>query len=226
MLRYFFLSLFLAVIAVATIAGFRGDKSRKAPIVILDDMDFQPRFDPQHTSDFYADGRAARQHVEGTVPQGFVQPGRYSTTEGNNARYLNGPAGFSNFETYIETGRAGEVWGDGIPLEITPAVLERGRERFNINCAVCHGAAGDGTGVVSKYGFGGIANLQESRLLTMADGHIFNTITHGKGTMGAYGPNITVEDRWAIIAYIRALQRSQNASINDVPAQYRTELEK
>ncbi len=227
MLRYFFISFTLAVIAVMAIAGFRGEKSRKAPIEIFPDMDRQPRYNAQHKSDFYADGRAARQHVEGTVPQGFVQPGLYSTTQGNNARKLTGPAGFGNFPTYADTGKIGEVWGDGIPLpELNVAVLERGRERYNISCAVCHGEVGDGNGVVSKYGFGGIANLQEARFRTMADGHIFQTITHGKGNMGAYGSNITVEDRWAIIAYIRALQKSQNASINDVPAQILTDLEK
>jgi len=218
MLRYFFISLTLAVIAVMAIAGFRGEKSRKAPIEIFPDMDRQPRFNAQHKSNFYADGRAARQHVEGTVPQGFVQPGLYDTTQGNNARRLDGPAGFSNFPAYIDTGRAGEVWGDGIPLELTAALLERGRERYNISCAVCHGAVGDGNGVVSKYGFGGIANLLEARFRTMPDGQIFQTITHGKGNMGAYGSNITVEDRWAIIAYMRALQKSQNASSKDVPA--------
>jgi mono/diheme cytochrome c family protein len=219
MLRYFFISLTLAVIAVMAIAGFRGDKSRKAPIEIFPDMDRQPRYNAQQKSGFYADGRAARQHVAGTVPQGFVQPGQYDTTQANNARRLTGPAGFANFPTYIDTGRAGDVWGDGIPLELTAAVLERGRERYNISCAVCHGAVGDGSGVVSKYGFGGIANLLESRFHKMADGHLFQTITHGKGNMGAYGSNITVEDRWAIIAYIRALQKSQSASANDVPAE-------
>jgi mono/diheme cytochrome c family protein len=235
MLRYFFISFTLAVIAVVTIAGFRGEKSRKAPIEIFPDMDRQPRFDPQHKSSFYADGRAARQHVEGTVPQGFVQPGHYDTTQGNNARRLDGPAGFSNFPAYIDTGIAGQVWGDGIPLAgfnkgddkaLGLAVLERGRERFNINCAVCHGAAGDGNGVVSKYGFGGIANLQEARFRTMPDGQIYQTITHGKGNMGAYGSNITVEDRWAIIAYIRALQKSQNATSKDVPAETLKDLVK
>ncbi len=226
MLRYFFISFILAVAAVLAIAGFRGDKSRQAPIEIFPDMDRQPRYDPQHRSDFYADSRAARDPVAGTVPQGFVQPGRYSTNDGNNARHLDGPAGFTNFPGYLDTGRAGEVWGDGIPLKMTAAVLERGRERYTINCAVCHGAAADGNGIVSKYGFGGIANLQESRFRTMPDGQIFNTITHGKGNMAPYGPNITVEDRWAIIAYVRALQRSQNATLADVPAQYRTELEK
>lgn len=227
MLRYFFTSLILAVIAVIAIAGFRGDKSEKPPIVIFPDMDRQPRYDAQHRSDFYADTRAARAPIEGTVPQGFTQKGKYLTNEGNNARHLNGPAGFSQLPGYIDTGLVGENWGNGIPLEpMNLAVLERGRERYNINCAMCHGVAGDGNGIIGKMGFGGIANLLESRFSTMPDGHIFYTITHGKGNMGPYGANITVEDRWAIIAYLRALQKSQGASLNDVPENLRSNLEK
>jgi len=226
MLRYFFASFILAVIAVLAIAGFRGDRSAKAPIEIFPDMVRQPKYDPQHVSTFFADGRAARPVVPGTVPQGYVQPGLFSINNGNNARHLNGPAGFTNSLDYVNTGRIGEVWGDGIPLDLAPALLERGRERFNINCAVCHGAIGDGKGIISQYGLNGIANLQESRIRTMPDGEIYNTITHGKGNMGAYGSNVTVEDRWAIVAYVRSLQRSQNAKLDDVPADHRTDLEK
>ena len=226
MLRYFFLSLALAVIAILAIAGFRGERSEKAPIVIFPDMDDQPKYTAQHGSTFYADGRAARHAVEGTVPQGFTLPDIFSINQGNNARKLDGDAGFTNSLDYAQTGKFGEVWGDGIPMEVNEALLHRGQERFNINCAVCHGPVGLGDGIVGKYGVGGIANLLESRFQTMPDGNIFDTITHGKGNMGAYGPNVTVEDRWAIVAYIRALQKSQNAAITDVPEELRTELEK
>ena len=227
MLRYFFISLTLAVIAVIAIAGFRGDKSENPPMVIFNDMDRQPRLNAQHTSDFYADGRAAREPIDGTVPQGFTLKGDFDATQGSNARKLDGPAGFASTPGYENTGLVGENWGTGIPLEpINLAVLERGKERYTINCAMCHGHAGDGTGIISKMGFGGIANLLEGRFQTMPDGHIFHTITHGKGNMGPYGANITVEDRWAIVAYMRALQRSQSATINDVPENLRSNLEK
>ncbi len=228
MLRYFFFSFFLAVVAVIVIAGFRGEKSGKSPLIIFPDMDFQPRYDPQHKSGFYADGRAARKAPEGTVPQGYVQPGDYSTTQANNARGITGPQGFSNNLTYSNTGRIGEFWGTGIPeeIEVNPAFLARGQERYTINCAMCHGAVGDGKGIVSQYGLVGVANIHDSRIRTMPDGQIFEVITHGKGNMGAYGANITVEDRWAIIAYMHALQRSQNSTLEDVPAQFRTELDK
>src|SRR5271156_961671 len=96
-------------------------------------------------------------------------------------------------------------------------MLERGKQRFTINCAVCHGATGYGNGIVTQFGLVGVANFQQQRLRDMPDGEIFNTITNGRGKMGPYGSNIAVEDRWAIISYIRALQRSQNATIKDVP---------
>lgn len=228
MLRYFFISLFLAIIAVVAIAGFRGDKGPNSPIVIFPDMDVQPRYDAQHPSTFYSDGRAARKAPEGTIAQGYNLKGNYSATKADNARHLTGPATFSNEDNYLETGRFGEFWGDGIPKEIpvTAALLARGKERFGIHCAACHGQVADGTGIVSKFGLGGIANLLDSRLRSMPDGNIFDTITHGKGNMGAFGPNVTVEDRWAIITYIRALQHSQNAKLEDVAADQRGDLEK
>ena len=228
MLRYFFICLFLAIVAVLAIAGFRGDKSPKAPIVIFPDMDDQPRYNAQKPSTFYADGRAARKAPEGTVPHGYILPGEYSATQADNARRLPGPATFTNKTNYLETGRFGDVWGDGIPAEIpvTRALLERGKERYGIHCAACHGPVGNGNGVVSKFGLGGIANLLDGRIRSMPDGNIFDTITHGKGNMGAFGPNISVEDRWAIITYIRALQLSQNAKLEDVAADQRGVLEK
>jgi mono/diheme cytochrome c family protein len=111
-------------------------------------------------------------------------------------------------------------------MEITPEFMLRGEQRFNINCAVCHGPTAAGNGIAKQYGFATIISLEDERIRNMADGEIFNTITHGKNTMFAYGPNVTVQDRWAIIAYLRALQRSQNATAADVPPEARVELEK
>jgi mono/diheme cytochrome c family protein len=103
--------------------------------------------------------------------------------------------------------------------------MERGRQRFNITCAMCHGAAAEGNGIVKQYGLASVVTLQDDRIRKMSDGEIFNTITHGKNTMMAYGPNLIVADRWAIIAYLRALQRSQRAGIADVPEDQRPELD-
>src|SRR5207245_9536393 len=108
----------------------------------------------------------------------------------------------------------------------TPQLLQRGRERFNITCAMCHGATAAGNGITKQYGLATVVTLQDDRIRKMADGEIFNTITNGKNTMMAYGPNIMVADRWAIIAYLRALQRSQGAAILDVQPEHRDDLEK
>src|SRR5881392_670684 len=134
--------------------------------------------------------------------------------------------GFSVGPDYIDTGKMGNNWGTGSPVPVTAELLQRGRERFNITCAMCHGATAAGNGIAKQHGLATVVTLQDDRIRKMADGEIFNTITNGKNTMMAYGPNIMVSDRWAIIAYLRALQRSQNATEADVPPQNRAELDK
>jgi hypothetical protein len=224
MLRAFFLIFILGLIAVVSLAGFRGTHSAKAPIEIFVDMVRNPRYDPQHESDFYSDTRAARPPVPGTVPLGYTVPNSFLSTGANNNKLDQEPAGFSDAPDYYNSGRIGDVYGDGIPLKVNRELLDRGRERFNINCAVCHGPVGLGNGITSQFGLVGIANFHDARIRTMPDGQIFNTITLGKNTMGAYGSNISVEDRWAIISYIRALERADGAPVNDVPADLRAQL--
>ncbi len=226
MLRSFFLIFILAVITVVAIAGFRGTHTTKRPIEIIPDMDHQPRYDPQHESTFFADDRAARKPVEGTVPLGYVVPHLYYSTGGSNNKFDPTRGNFSDAPDYFNTGKIGDSYGDGIPVQVTRELIARGRERFTINCAVCHGATGMGNGIVTQYGLVGVANFQDNRLITMPDGQIFNTITNGKNSMGAYGGNVTVEDRWAIICYLRALQRSQHATVADVPTDQRAQLDK
>jgi len=225
MIRYFVLSLSVVVLAVLAVAGFRGQHSAKSPLQIFPDMKFQPRIDAQHTSDVFADSRGARQPIAGTVPLGYVLPGRYYSNGANNNKDATVVGGFSNSPEYFTSGRMGEVYGSGFPVPVTPELIARGQERFNINCAVCHGATGVGNGIATNYGLNGVANLQQERLRIMPEGQIFNRITYGYNTMGEYGQQVTVEDRWAIIAYIRALQRSQNAKIDDVPQAMRASLD-
>jgi mono/diheme cytochrome c family protein len=105
--------------------------------------------------------------------------------------------------------------------------MERGRQRFTINCSPCHGQLADGNGITKKIGaMAVVANLHDKRLVEMTDGELFYVITNGRNNMGAYGPNVTIQDRWAIIAYLRALQLSQLASIDDVPEALRSTLKK
>jgi Cytochrome c. len=132
---------------------------------------------------------------------------------------------FSAGTDYFNTGKMGDQWGTGIPLPVTRELMERGQQRFNITCAMCHGAQLRQWDH-KQYGLATVVSLQDDRLRKMSDGEIFNTITNGKNTMMAYGPNIVVADRWAIIAYLRALQRSQHATIADVPEDQRAEMDK
>ena len=234
MLRYFFISFFLATIAVIAICGFQGHHFQKPPLQIFPDMKVQPKFIAQHDTDFFADGREGRAPVPGTVPQGYIQPGDYSTNTASNSKVavttdaVTNLNGFANSLDYLNTGRIDGNYGDGIPDELRkdiPGLIERGKQRFTINCAVCHGATATGNGIVTQYGLVGVANLQQQTYRDMPDGQIFNRITYGKGKMGAYGPNIAVEDRWAIIAYLRALQRSQNGVLADVPPDQQNNLD-
>lgn len=221
MLRYFFSALFIGMAVVLAFAGFRGSKSPVPPIEIFRDMDHQPKYQPQHESGFFADGSAARKPVIGTVPVGYNVPGAFLQASARNGSFKS--AGFTNQPDYFNTGTMGDSFGDGIPAEVTEQFVKRGQERFNINCSVCHGKAGTGNGIVGSYGLGAIANLQLDLYKTMPDGQIFYTITHGIRSMGAYGPNIAVEDRWAIVSYIRALQRTQAGKLADLtPEQQKT----
>jgi len=225
MLKYFFILFAFIVAAVVALAGFRGHFFKSPPIELFPDMDRQPKVKAQKPSDFYANGAGTRLPVEGTVPLGYAMP-EHKEVDGSCGE-MQGPyrqIRFSAAPDYFNTGKMGDQWGDGLPFEITPEIMARGQERFGIYCAVCHGATGEGNGITSKYGIVGIANLHQERLLKMADGEIFNTITHGKNTMSAYGYKVQVPDRWAILAYIRALQRSQQGTVADVPASERTKL--
>lgn len=227
MLRYFFIGFTLLLLLLVSMTGLRGWKSKRPPLELFPDMVRQAKYKAQTESSFYADDRSARKHAEGTVPMGYCVPQGKSADSDNPSIDFDGPyknIHFSGSPTYRETGRMGTQWGTGIPFEVTPAIMQRGQERYNINCAVCHGATGQGNGIASKYGLNSIANQHQQRIRDMADGEIFNTITWGKNTMMGYGSNIQVSDRWAIICYLRALQRSQNATLNDVPAEERAKL--
>jgi mono/diheme cytochrome c family protein len=241
MLRAFFVIFLLCTIAVIAVFGFRGQKSTQPPQEIFPDMVRQPKVRAQAPLDFFSDGRGPRLPVAGTVPIGYEMPAR-NASRGDAAGQKPQPPGtqqemdvgpwshphasFSVGTDYYDTGKMGDHWGTGIPLEVTPELMERGRQRFNITCAMCHGAAAMGNGIVKQHGLATVVSLQDERIRKMADGEIFNTVTNGKNTMMAYGPNIIVPDRWAIIAYLRALQRSQNAAIADVPDNQRAQLDK
>jgi cytochrome c5 len=229
MLRGFLVIFLLCTIAILAVFGFRGQTSTGPPLELFPDMVRQMKVRAQAPLNFFADGRGPRLPVAGTVPIGYEMPTKseaLNTSAAAIGSYSHPHASFSAGTDYYNTGKMGDHWGTGIPLEVTRELMGRGQQRFNITCAMCHGAAAAGNGITKQYGLATVVSLQDEGKRKMSDGEIFNTITNGKNTMMAYGPSIIVPDRWAIIAYLRALQRSQNAAIADVPEDHRAELEK
>jgi mono/diheme cytochrome c family protein len=159
------------------------------------DMHDQPRFKPLARSDFYPDMRSARPPVEGTVARGQWHE-----------------------DSYFYTGKMGNQPGDAIPFPVTQEVLARGQERFNIFCAPCHSRSGDGKGMIVQRGFQPPPSYHTDRLRKAPLGYFYIVITNGFGAMPEYASQVLPRDRWDIVAYIRALQLSQNASTADVPA--------
>ena len=225
MLRAFLVIFVLCTIAVIAVFGFRGQISTQPPLEVFPDMVRQMKVRAQAPLDFFADGRGPRLPVAGTVPIGYEMP-KSETQAAAVGPWSHPHARFSVGTDYYNTGKMGDHWGTGIPLEVTRELMERGQQRFNITCVMCHGAAAAGNGITKQYGLATVVSLQDERLRKMSDGEIFNTLTNGKNTMMAYGPNIIVPDRWAIIAYLRALQRCQNAAIADVPPEHQGDLDK
>jgi len=231
MLRGFLLIFVLTGLALVAFLGFRGQRSTGSPIEVFPDMVRQPKVRAQAPLGFFADGRGSRVPVPGTVPVGYEMP-KPGTAPSPGAAPVAAEInaqphlGFSSGNDYYNTGKMGANWGTGFPMQVDGYLMERGKQRFNINCAVCHGPTAAGDGITKQYGLTTVVSLQDERVRKLADGDIFNTITNGKNTMMAYGPNVPVNDRWAIIAYLRALQRSQNATEADVPPEHRAELDK
>jgi len=154
----------------------------------------QPRYDPLESSDFFTDGMSARPRIAGTVARGELV-----TNE------------------FFATGKMGGQDGNGFPIPVDAALLDRGNERFNIYCTPCHGRLGDGKGMIPSRGYRHPPTFHSDALRKQPTGHFFDVMTNGFGSMPQYGTIIPPRDRWAIIAYIRALQLSQNATAADVP---------
>ncbi len=160
------------------------------------DMHVQPRQNPLSRSEFFPDQRSARPPVEGTVARGQLHE-----------------------DTYFYTGKVGGNPGEAMPFAVTRQVLERGRERYNIFCAPCHSRVGDGNGFVPSRGFARKPpSFHIVRLQKAPAGYFYDVITEGFGIMPDYASQIPPQDRWNIVAYVRALQLSQNATMADVPA--------
>ena len=228
MIRGFLLISLLLTVAGVAFLGFRGKKTADPPMEVFPDMVRQMKVRAQAPLGFFADDRGARMPIAGTVPIGYEmpRPETIATPAAVPVAETHPHVAFSDGPDYYNTGKMVDHWGTGIPMDVTDELMRRGHDRFSITCAMCHGATAMGNGIVKQHGLATVVTLQDDRIRKMSDGEIFNTITNGKNTMMAYGPNIPVPDRWAIIAYLRALQRSQNASIADIPPDRRAELDK
>ena len=161
----------------------------------------QARYDPLEPSDFFEDGMASRPRIPGTVARGELVS-----------------------DPYLESGKINGQVGDVFPFPVTAQVLNRGQERFNIYCSQCHGRLGDGNGMIPNRGLRRPPSFHTERLRAARPGHFFDVMTNGFGAMPPYRTMIPSRDRWAIAAYVRALQASQSATIQDVPAGDRAEL--
>jgi len=219
-MRYFYLLFFVTCVTVVGVAGFRGSKSRQPPIELFPDMVRQNKVRPQTPSEFFADGRSSRVRPEGTIEQS--QPYEIA----GQMVLVGGKPVYPYEEAPMNTGRIPGTTNfvETIPVPVTRQLLDRGQERFQIYCLPCHGPAGDGKGITGKYGMVSMADFHSERLLKMNDGEIFNSMTLGKNLMPAYGAIIPVMDRWAIISYLHVLQRSQLATIDDVPEAKRAQF--
>ena len=166
------------------------------------DMHDQPKYIPLRPSDFFADGRSARPLIEGTVARGYLD---------------------ANVLLYTGKGPDGKPSNE-FPMPVTKELLLRGQQRFNIYCSPCHDRTGNGNGMIVRRGYRHPPTYHSDRLRQQPNGYFFDVITRGFGAMPDYAAQVQPEDRWAIVAYIRALQLSQQASINDVPAADRGQL--
>ena len=192
------------------------------------DMHDQPKYKPLRGSTFFEDSLSARPILPGTVARGHLKDDLHLYT-GRASQTTAIPRGLplrkpSGIDAKSPVASQGPVFVDTFPFPVTREVLDRGRERFDIFCSVCHGRLGNGEGMVVKRGFRQPPSFHIDRLKEARVGHFFDVITNGFGAMADYAAQINARDRWAIVAYIRALQLSQNVPLGDVPPEGRSQL--
>jgi mono/diheme cytochrome c family protein len=209
-MRYAYITLAFLCLLTVSIMGFRGRHTPDTPIMVFPDMDFQAKYKPQRASKFFADGRTDRLPVPGTVPHG---------------RTAAADPDFLRADDFLYAGKSADgTFARGFPVPVTAELIRRGQNRFEIYCRPCHGALGDGNGVTRGYGMIAAASYHDDRIRQMPEGEIFNTITNGKNTMMSYADKLSPQERWAVIAYVRALERARNSTVADVPPDHLADL--
>jgi cytochrome c553 len=192
------------------VGSYRARLATHAVVILLacgsaacrQDMHDAPRYEPLEASPFFADGRASRTLVANTVPRGMLRE-----------------------DELLYTGKIDGKPADLFPMAVTQSVMERGAERFKVFCAPCHGATGEGNGMIVQRGFRQPPSYHEQRLIDAPAGYFFDVMTNGFGAMQDYAAQVPVADRWAIAAYIRALQTARRGTVADVPENRRGELD-
>ena len=190
-------AILLTLSSVIIVGCYQGRPSKDTPVHLNPNMDDQPIYKAQSESNFFANGSSMRLPVEGTIARGQLRE--------DDAYYR----GLNGRGDTIQTS----------PVPITAELLRRGRERYDIFCSPCHSRIGDGRGIVVAKGFQMAPTFHDKRIREAGDGYIFDVITNGIRNMPSYRHQIPVSDRWAIVAYFRALQRSQNATATDLSEQ-------
>jgi mono/diheme cytochrome c family protein len=215
-MRYFLAILTLCVLATVCVLGPRGRHFSKPPLYIFPDMERQPKLRPQTANAFFDNGLSSRLPVAGTVARSQpIHVGDKLVYPWQNAPVTTGLiTGTTNF---VELN----------PMPVTDELLQRGQVVFNINCAACHSKLGDGSGTPMRIkAMVAVADLHAKRIVELPDGEIFNTVSYGKGQMSGYAANLPIQDRWAAIAYLRALQLSRLGALDEVPEALRGTLKK
>ena len=213
-MRYVLIGIAMMVFLVVSLAGFRGDISRKPPLEVFPDMDRQPKLRPMEPNSFFKNGMSSQSLVKGTIARS--QP--IALADGKEVYpFEKGHVVVSGFESGTNT-------VETIPIPVTSQLMVRGREKYNISCVPCHGGQGDGNGVVKYFGFSAIKDLHDPNVVKLNDGQIYRVITvgnqEGKGLMKGYANTLDITDRWAIVAYVRALQLSRLGKEEEVPKRF------
>ncbi|HEX2852236.1 MAG TPA: cytochrome c [Opitutaceae bacterium] len=209
-MRNVYLATLFVCVLLVSVLGFRGAIFTAPPLDVFPEwafpgMKYQPKVRPQAASQFFADGRADRLPPPNTVRADLP-------VRADDARYLG------------KNARGEFIRGFPAGVAVDRPLLETGRARYATYCAPCHGAAGDGNGITKQYGMGATPTYHDPRLRQIPEGDIYNTITNGKNNMLPYADKLSPEDRWAVVAYVRALQRAQLGTVADVPAGEKSQL--
>ena len=237
-MKYFLMIWAFAVVAAVILLGPRGSKSRDPQLYLFDDMDIQPKNLAQSENSFFEDGTNSRPPVPGTVGRGYAWDAKAVFAESFDYPVAENPPLYTGLKTGVVPGpdyrSAAEFdgWYEGFPVKVDEPFLRLGQQKYEINCTVCHGALGDGKGVLNAAAsgidgesdytqprgyFGYIADLTAQQYIDYPEGKLWDRITNGWNTMYPYKDKLTPRERWAVVAYVRALQLAANARVEDVP---------